>query len=127
VKQGKNFVLLIVFDRAGLLDIAEALRFLHNDARLCHGAVSPFSIFIDIRGRWLLGGLGHCFHCVSSSDYHDVRYSFETRSGNKTVSHDPPLCYAAPETISSWPGNKNFTPFLQGRSGYPPMFFLLLL
>ncbi|KAJ2803495.1 Protein kinase domain-containing protein ppk32 [Coemansia guatemalensis] len=42
----------------GLLQIVRALRFLHGDAQLVHGALEPQCILIAASGDWKLGGLG---------------------------------------------------------------------
>ena len=42
--------------KAGLQHIAEALRFLHRDARLYHLAIQPSNIYLTEGGIWKLGG-----------------------------------------------------------------------
>ena len=45
--------------KCGLLDIAEAIRFLHQDAKTAHLGVAPVNIFVTEHGKWLLGGFGY--------------------------------------------------------------------
>lgn len=40
-----------------LLEVVEALMFLHNDVRMAHLDINPNSIFITASGKWKLGSL----------------------------------------------------------------------
>ncbi|KAJ1911919.1 Protein kinase domain-containing protein ppk32 [Tieghemiomyces parasiticus] len=42
----------------GLLQVAKALQFCHQDAKLVHGNLTPNAIFVNAKGDWKLGGLG---------------------------------------------------------------------
>lgn len=55
-KRSACFSLLEV--KSGILDIAEALHFLHADAQLVHLNVNSDSVFLTPQGQWRLGGLG---------------------------------------------------------------------
>ncbi|KAJ2723104.1 Protein kinase domain-containing protein ppk32 [Coemansia sp. Benny D115] len=50
----------------GLLQLSEALVFLHRDARLVHGNLVPGSVLIDARGDWKLAGFGFS-HAIDDS------------------------------------------------------------
>lgn len=56
----------------GFLAISEALAFLHNDAALIHGNLSPNSVFVSKGGRWKLGG----FHFGGHVKYQEPGKSF---------------------------------------------------
>jgi len=40
-----------------LLELVDALAFLHNDVRMVHLDINPNSIFITSSGKWKLGSL----------------------------------------------------------------------
>eukprot|EP01071_Lankesteria_metandrocarpae_P004658 Lankesteria_metandrocarpae@DN3646_c0_g1_i1.p1 len=89
----------------GLLDTCEALAFLHQDAKMAHLAVSPYSIFISRSGRWALGCLGHSKQ-VSNSNLIETQFTFERVGGQGSgaeFSLDPPLSYSAPEMTAHHP------------------------
>lgn len=46
--------------RQGFLQIAEALSFLHNDAKILHRNICPESILINKTGNWKLAGFDFC-------------------------------------------------------------------
>mmetsp|Transcript_1857 Transcript_1857/g.4131 ORF Transcript_1857/g.4131 Transcript_1857/m.4131 type:complete len:840 (+) Transcript_1857:104-2623(+) len=84
--------------KCGLLDAAEALQFLHQDAKTAHLSFSPYSIFIDPQGKWLLGGLGHSVSGVQWGQLVDCPFAFS--GGNDSAGQltaEPPARYAAPE------------------------------
>lgn len=43
-----------------ILKLAEALAFLHNDARILHRNVTPEAVIINRCGDWKLGGFDFC-------------------------------------------------------------------
>ena len=45
--------------RLGLLDLAQALHFLHSEARMVHTAVCPDNVYVVEGGKWKLSGLGY--------------------------------------------------------------------
>jgi SCY1-like protein 2 len=93
--------------RLGLMDIIEALNFLHSEARLLHLAVCPDNIYLTPQGKWRLAGLS--FAQTLSAERKAVvpatldflsiarrqRFS-ETEIPEALV---PPLNYTAPELI----------------------------
>eukprot|EP00428_Durinskia_dybowskii_P047423 CAMPEP_0170345248 /NCGR_PEP_ID=MMETSP0116_2-20130129/73848_1 /TAXON_ID=400756 /ORGANISM="Durinskia baltica, Strain CSIRO CS-38" /LENGTH=642 /DNA_ID=CAMNT_0010598999 /DNA_START=99 /DNA_END=2023 /DNA_ORIENTATION=+ len=84
--------------KCGLLDLAEAVQFLHQDAKTAHLNLSPSAVFIDPQGRWLLGSLGHSVSGVQWGQLVDCPFAFAPgaeRPGE--LSHEPPQRYAAPE------------------------------
>lgn len=40
-----------------LLDLCNAINFLHNDVKVAHLAISPENIYLTYNGKWKLGGL----------------------------------------------------------------------
>lgn len=83
--------------KCGVLDAAEALQFLHQDAKTAHMSLSPYSIFIDPQGKWLLGGLGHSISGVQWGQLIDCPYAFSGADQPGQLSAEPPPRYAAPE------------------------------
>ncbi|KAL6965937.1 SCY1-like protein 2 A [Sarracenia purpurea var. burkii] len=88
----------------GLLQIAESLNFLHNNARLVHRAISPESVLITLSGSWKLGGFGFAISADQSSDdfanvksFHYAEYDIE----DSLLPLQPSLNYTAPELVRS--------------------------
>ncbi|CBZ50123.1 deha2d02640p, related [Neospora caninum Liverpool] len=105
-----NFVPLSLLEiKSGLLDLGEALRFLHADAQLIHLNVNPDSVFFTPKGQWRLGGLGFAQEIPGdggAGKLVDCGFSFGAPSGSAQaqVSVVPPLYYSAPELAASHPG-----------------------
>lgn len=83
--------------KCGLLDVAEALQFLHQDAKTAHLSLGPHSIFIDPQGKWLLGGLGCSLSGVQWGQLVDCPFAFAGGDSAGQLSPEPPPRYAAPE------------------------------
>mmetsp|Transcript_56429 Transcript_56429/g.104457 ORF Transcript_56429/g.104457 Transcript_56429/m.104457 type:complete len:808 (+) Transcript_56429:143-2566(+) len=83
--------------KCGLLDVAEALQFLHEGAKTAHLNISPHSIFIDPQGRWLLGGLGHSMSGLQWGQVVDSPYPMATDTPPGQLSAEPVPRYSAPE------------------------------
>ncbi|OMO51547.1 hypothetical protein CCACVL1_29723 [Corchorus capsularis] len=88
----------------GLLQIAESLDFLHNNARLIHRAISPENILITSNGAWKLGGFSFAITTdQASSDlanvqaFHYAEYDVE----DSVMPLQPSLNYTAPELVRS--------------------------
>merc|ERR1719203_444381 len=83
--------------KCGLLDVAEAVQFLHQDAKTAHLGISPHCVFIDPQGKWLLGSLGHSISGVQWGQLVDCLYAFQAAETPGQLSPEPPPRYAAPE------------------------------
>lgn len=83
--------------KCGLLDVSEALQFLHQDAKVAHLGLCPNSIFIDPQGRWLVGSLGNSLTGVQWGQLVDCPFAFSGQDTPGSLSHEPPARYAAPE------------------------------
>ncbi|KAG6659159.1 SCY1-like protein 2 [Carya illinoinensis] len=88
----------------GLLQIAESLDFLHNNARLIHRAISPENVLITSSGAWKLGGFGFAISTdqtsgdmASGQAFHYAEYDVE----DSLLPLQPSLDYAAPELVRS--------------------------
>uniref|UniRef100_A0A0D6R132 Protein kinase domain-containing protein n=1 Tax=Araucaria cunninghamii TaxID=56994 RepID=A0A0D6R132_ARACU len=86
----------------GLLQLAETLGFLHNNARLIHRAISPETVFITHSGAWKLGGFGFAVTADQISGdpntvqpFHYPEYDVE----DVLVPLQPSLNYTAPELV----------------------------
>lgn len=86
----------------GLLQLAESLGFLHNNARLIHRAISPETVFITSSGAWKLGGFGFAIAIDQVSGdtstfqaFHFPEYDVE----DVIVPLQPSLDYTAPELV----------------------------
>lgn len=64
--------------KCGLVDVAEALGFLHSNAQLLHLNLHPESVFVDTSGRWKLGGLAFAQQLPSSSEGRPFAQSLQT-------------------------------------------------
>ncbi|ANB15290.1 Scy1p [Sugiyamaella lignohabitans] len=80
----------------GLLQVTEALMFLHQNAGFVHLDVQPSSVLVDSKGDWKIGGLGFIekFESGSSGDFYLP--SFDPRLPSFSQIN---LDYAAPELI----------------------------
>ncbi|KAF3440970.1 hypothetical protein FNV43_RR19256 [Rhamnella rubrinervis] len=100
--QGMEMGLLEV--KHGLLQIAETLDFLHNNARLIHRALSPENVLITSSGAWKLGGFGFAISADSNTGdmanaqaFHYAEYDVE----DSILPLQPSLNYTAPELVKS--------------------------
>nr|GEW32845.1 SCY1-like protein 2 [Tanacetum cinerariifolium] len=98
--QGMEMGLLEV--KHGLLQVAESLNFLHNNARLIHRAISPEAVLINSSGAWKLGGFGFAISADQSSTdtvqpFHYSEYDVE----DSVLPIQPSLNYTAPELVRS--------------------------
>ncbi|GMT32625.1 hypothetical protein PFISCL1PPCAC_23922, partial [Pristionchus fissidentatus] len=82
--------------RHGLLQISEALAFLHIDARMLHRNVCPESIIINDRGAWKLGGFDFAMQGTPAANNSVTFDSTEYNEGRLAVCQ-PSLDYLAPE------------------------------
>ncbi|KAF5205308.1 Scy1-like protein, partial [Thalictrum thalictroides] len=86
----------------GMLQVAESLDFLHNNARLVHRAISPEAVFITSSGAWKLGGFGFAISADQSGDgtgfppFHYPEYDEDS-----VLPNQPSLNYTAPELVQS--------------------------
>ncbi|GMH34388.1 hypothetical protein BSKO_02222 [Bryopsis sp. KO-2023] len=99
--QARNMSFSDLEIKHGLLQIADALHFLHSDANLAHCAISPESIFVGLDGQWRLSGLGFCTTVDYTGTIKTLAYDYSNShpqlwdAGSK-----PPLQYVAPELAS---------------------------
>ncbi|XP_057504105.1 SCY1-like protein 2 A [Actinidia eriantha] len=103
-KELKGMEMGLLEVKHGLLQIAESLNFLHDNARLIHRAISPESVLITSSGAWKLGGFGFAISIdQSSGDYsnvHAFHYS-EYDVEDSLLPLQPSLNYTAPELVRS--------------------------
>lgn len=89
----------------GLLQLAESLSFLHNNARLIHCGLSPQAVFITSSGAWKLAGFSFALSVdQSATDAHGSGPTFhypEYDSDDLLLPLQPPLNYTAPELTRS--------------------------
>ncbi|KAM7253073.1 hypothetical protein ACFE04_025691 [Oxalis oulophora] len=88
----------------GLLQMAESLDFLHNNARLIHRAIAPENVLITSNGAWKLGGFGFAIPADQASGdsanlhaFHYAEYDVE----DSVIPLQPSLDYTAPELVRS--------------------------
>ncbi|KAK8580110.1 hypothetical protein V6N13_143241 [Hibiscus sabdariffa] len=80
----------------GLLQIAESLDFLHNNACLIHRAISPENVLITSSGAWKLGGFGFAISMEQASSDSATVKAFH-------YSYMNALTYLSSEAFSSIP------------------------
>ena len=91
-----NYKLYDVEIKYGLMQLAEALSFLHKDAKIMHRNVSPESIIINSNGAWKLA----CFELslTHSNDANDaLKFAFKEWDAALPSILNPNLDYLAPE------------------------------
>ncbi|CAL5211208.1 unnamed protein product [Lathyrus oleraceus] len=88
----------------GLLQMAESLDFLHNQAHLIHRAISPENVFITMSGAWKLGGFGFAIpasqnpgELPNQQAFHYAEYDVE----DSILPLQPSINYTAPEMVRS--------------------------
>ncbi|OVA12283.1 Protein kinase domain [Macleaya cordata] len=103
-KELKGMEMGLLEVKHGLLQVAESLDFLHNNARLIHRAISPETIFITSSGAWKLGGFGFATSADQTSGelpnvqpFHYSEYDVE----DSLLPLQPSLNYTAPELVRS--------------------------
>ncbi|MED6130547.1 SCY1-like protein 2 A [Stylosanthes scabra] len=88
----------------GLLQMAETLDFLHNQAHLVHRAISPENILITLSGAWKLSGFGFAISASEangdSANLHAFHYA-EYDVEDSVLPLQPSLNYTAPELVRS--------------------------
>ncbi|MBA0729971.1 hypothetical protein Golax_025969 [Gossypium laxum] len=93
----------------GLLQIAECLNFLHNNARIVHRAISPENVLITSSGAWKFGGFGFATStdkasgdCANVQAFHyGVSETLEYDTEDSVMPLQPSLNYTAPELVRS--------------------------
>lgn len=100
-KELKGMEMGLLEVKHGLLQVAESLDFLHNNAHLIHRAVAPESILITASGAWKLGGFGFAIPTDQASGdsqaFHYAEYDVE----DSILPLQPSLNYTAPELVRS--------------------------
>ncbi|KAG8157488.1 hypothetical protein KVR01_012530 [Diaporthe batatas] len=71
----------------GLLQISKALEFLHENAGLVHGNITPDAILINAKSDWKISGLSFC----SPAEHSTKPTSFQPLSLYETLNPDPRL------------------------------------
>lgn len=79
--------------------MSEALAFLHNDAKIFHGNISPSSVIVNTRGAWKLAGFDFC---VLGTPNAAGKTTFEVNEYDRSMMSvmQPSLDFASPELIS---------------------------
>lgn len=103
-KELKGMEMSLLEVKHGLLQVAETLDFLHNNAHLIHRAISPENVLITSSGAWKLGGFGFAIptdqasgDLPSSQAFHYAEYDVE----DSILPLQPSLNYTAPELVRS--------------------------
>ncbi|VFQ69958.1 unnamed protein product [Cuscuta campestris] len=102
-KELKGIEMGLLEVKHGLLQMAETLDFLHNNAHLVHRSISPETVLITANGAWKLAGFGFAISAQSSSDpsnfqaFHYAEYDVE----DSIMPLQPSLNYTAPELVRS--------------------------
>ncbi|KAJ2229270.1 Protein kinase domain-containing protein ppk32 [Coemansia sp. RSA 485] len=78
----------------GLLQVSQALQFLHRDANLVHGNLQPSAVVVNAKGDWKLAGLGFAQPAANQR-----RVAFEYDYGMPAHTQQT-LAFMAPELVS---------------------------
>lgn len=85
--------------KTGLLQLCEALAFLHADARLLHRNINPNAVVINKEGGWKLLGFEYCAPANTSLHADAIAWTFRPYHSNAVPLLQPQLDYLAPEHI----------------------------
>lgn len=84
--------------KCGLLQLAEALAFLHNDAKILHRNVCPDAVVINKEGSWKVFGFDYCATNAGGAGA-EPSWPFQPFNATYHVLTQPSLDYMAPEQI----------------------------
>lgn len=93
-----KFELHSVEIKCGLLQLAEALAFLHTDAKILHRNVCPESVVINKEGSWKIFGFDYCAVNAAGPGA-EPSWPFHAFNPSYHVLTQPSLDYMAPEQI----------------------------
>ncbi|XP_052873941.1 SCY1-like protein 2 B [Gossypium arboreum] len=103
-KELKEIEMGLVEVKHGLLQVAECLNFLHNNARIVHRAILPENVLMTSSGAWKFGGFGFATStdkasgdCANVQAFHYGEYDTE----DSVMPLQPSLNYTAPELVRS--------------------------
>ncbi|KAF9609205.1 hypothetical protein IFM89_014046 [Coptis chinensis] len=103
-KELKGMEMGLLEVKHGMLQAAESLDFLHNNARLIHRAISPETVFITSSGAWKLGGFGFATSADQGGDLTTVQpFHYPEYDEDSILPSQPSLDYSAPELVRSKP------------------------
>ncbi|XP_034945369.1 SCY1-like protein 2 [Chelonus insularis] len=113
----KDYKLLDVEIRYGLLQLGEGLEFLHNDVKLLHRNICPESIIINKNGAWKICGFDFC---ALNQNPHDKEPSWSYTEYDPSIPSvgQPHLDYQAPECIVAGSCNPSSDIFSLGMLSY---------
>lgn len=80
-----------------LLEVLQAISFLHNDVKMAHLGLSPENIFLTTKGKWKLGGLIFSTQIVSEDQVIPNNLDFNFRTSEASIKLHPNLNFSAPE------------------------------
>lgn len=81
----------------GLIQLAEALQFIHRDGRLLHGNLCPENVIVNSAGSWKLSGFDFCLAANPSADPQLVTWNYEEPDWSLPVVCRPYADVCAPE------------------------------
>ncbi|GAB1598827.1 SCY1-like protein 2 [Argonauta hians] len=93
----------------GLLQLIEALAFLHNDVNMMHHNICPQSIIVNKNGAWKLAGFEFC---ISNNNKSSGNFDFQEWEADYPPLSQPKLNYLAPEyslTMTCSPASDMFS------------------
>jgi len=84
--------------RAGLAQLCDAALFMHKEAHMAHGFISPSTVYVTQRGDWKLFGFQFAEHLATEHDEAHLGWDF---TNIKEVPYYPPMECTAPELMVS--------------------------
>ncbi|PVG01690.1 hypothetical protein CPB86DRAFT_823321 [Serendipita vermifera] len=82
--------------RKGVLQLAKALAFLHQSAKLVHTNITPYTVMINVAGDWKLAGFGHTVP-LTQPDGSPTRWEFPESHSSLPQYIQRNFDYMAPE------------------------------
>ena len=80
-----------------IIELLEALNFLHNDAKTVSLGISPENIYKTMDGRWKLGGFVFSTQLINTESSTSLNVDFST--SDSPLKSYPNLNYSAPEIV----------------------------
>ena len=82
-----------------ILELIEAINFLHNNAHLVHLAICPENIYVTSEGKFKIGGLHFSKELITPES--TVAPNLDYALSSSMISLAPPLPFTAPEIIKN--------------------------
>ncbi|KAH8740659.1 Ser/Thr protein kinase [Cryptosporidium ryanae] len=87
---------------SGLYEVTNGIKFLHNDAKLLHGNISPFNVYVNYEGSWKLGGFENAIPLSEANSNYIDEISRQSTSYNIMGWKFSRFAFRNPKSIDLW-------------------------